>query len=465
MVGASHPEGGERADSTPEGRSATRTRLHGLADRWIGRPGELSHTALHLMLSTGATSLIGLGFWAVAARLYSATAVGHGSAEVAAMSLLAGFAQLNLANAFIRYLPAAGDEAGRAVRLGYTLSLATAAVVSTAFIFTRLADTVVTPGWGSNAIFIVAVVFWTVFILQDGALTGLNRAAVVPVENVGFGIAKLALLPAMVLITPRHGVFLAWTLPVVVAVVAVSVFLVRRVLPLWRSHAATSGPSSLPRGAELRSFLSAEYAHSLVTTAASFLLPVLIVHQLGAVAEAHFYIPWLIYLSFSNLMANVSSGLVVAAAGQTRSPRTVRRALAMMAGIAAVGLLVAAGVPGPLLGVLSAGYAASGAGLLRFIGLALPFGVVSTLFVSYLWIERRIWGLVGLRFVQSIVLVGGTELFLHSHSIEAAGIAVLAESVLIAAVGLPILWRWYRRLADEPAVVGRVTPMGTTSLR
>lgn len=459
LDGDQWPARGTRG-SQDDGRSVWRS-----VYRLSGKPGELKHTSVHLMVSTGATALIGLGFWAAAAHLYSPSAVGRGSAEVAAMSLLAGFAQLNLANAFIRYLPGARTEAGHAVLFGYLLSLTTAMLVATAFVLSPLSDVVVPRGWSSESIFVLAVIFWTVFILQDGVLTGLSRAAVVPVENVGFGLAKLALLPVLVLVAPAHGVFLAWSLPAVVAVAGVSAYLIRRAIPRSSRAAVTSSPSSIPRGAELRSFLSAEYAHSLLTSAASFLLPILIVRQRGAVSEAHFYIPWLIYLSLNNLMANVSSGLVVEAAGKSSSPRVVRRAFAMMVAVAAVGMVLMVGVPMPLLRLLSPGYAVAGGGLLRLIGLSLPFGVVSTLFISYLWIERRIWTLVGARLLESVVLIGGVELLLGHFGISAAGIAVLVSGGLLTVIGGPLLVRWYRRLEDMPSQPAHGTAFGTVHHR
>lgn len=454
--GVGHDGGCAREDAVGGDHLAARVAA------WVGRPGDLAHTTFHLTLSTGATALLGLGFWAVAARLFAPQDVGNGSAEIAAMSLVAGFAQLNLAHAFVRYLPPAGADAARAVRLGYGLSLGTAAVVASAYVLSPLARTVVPAGWGAGAVFVVSVGFWTVFILQDGVLTGLSRAAVVPVENVAFGVAKLGLLPVMLVLAPASGVFFAWTVPVLAAVVAISAYLLRRAIPQAAARAVPTAASPLPRGVELRSFLSAEYVHSLVSAAASFLLPLLIVRQLGAVAEAHFYIPWLIYLTFSNLMANVSSGLIVESAARGRSPATIRRAFALMAAIAAVGLGVAVGLPGPLLGLLSPGYASSGAGMLRFVGLALPFVALGSLLVSQLWIERRIWGIVAVRVVQSAVLVGGTELFLHRFGIEAAGFAVLADGALVSLVGGPIVWRWYRRLARDAAT--RVAGVGPVEL-
>jgi O-antigen/teichoic acid export membrane protein len=402
------------------------------------------------MLSTGGTAVLGIAFWAEAARIFRPEAVGVGSAEVSAMSLLAGFAQLNLASAFVRYLPVSGREAGRAVRFGYGLALLTAAIVGGAFLLLAPARSVVGAGWATSLIFVVSVLLWTVFALQDGVLTGLSRTTVVPIENIGFGAAKLALLPVMVVVSARAGVFFAWTAPVVAAVGLVTLYLKRRALPDAHRDLPVR-TSELPRGAELRSFLSAEYVQSVITSAAAFLLPVIIESQRGSVAEAHFYIPWLIYISFLNLLTNVSSGLVVEMARKGTHATSARRALAIMAAVAVVALLVCSIVPGLVLGVFSPGYATSGAvGVLRLVGISMPFSVLATMLASYLWVERRIWSLAVVRFVQAAALIGGSELLLPKLGMTGVGVSLLAENAVVGVLGAPYLWRWYRRLADAP---------------
>ena len=412
----------------------------------IGSDGQLSHTSLHLMVSTLGTAFIGLIFWGAAAHLFSTNEVGIGSAEISAMSLIASFAQLNLANGYVRFLPVAGKETATLIRHGYMLCLGTAAVVVTVFVITPGVREIAFHGSWGDVLFVISVLLWTIFILQDGVLTGLRRAPVVPVENISFALAKLLLLPLFALVAPAHGVFFAWTIPVVPAVGLVSWVVVRHVRrrgnPMVRS-----GSLPLPRGSELRSFLSAEYVHSLVSTSWTFLLPVVIEAQRGGVAEAHFYIPWLVYTTCMNLFANVSSGVVLEVAGGAVDVSGVlRRGVAIMGALAAVALVICVGLPRPILELFSSSYGTSGAvNVLRWIGLSMPFDVLAMLLGSYLWIEGRIWWLVAARFVQASVLIGGAELLLKPVGIAGAGIALVVSSASVAPIGIPVLVRWYRR--------------------
>ena len=100
---------------TPEApeRSGRRLRLPGLGRSSGGSP--LFRNAYALMLNTGISAVLGLGFWLAAARYYSESAVGQGSAAIAAMKLLAGLTAVTLTGALARFIPVAGRGTGRLI--------------------------------------------------------------------------------------------------------------------------------------------------------------------------------------------------------------------------------------------------------------------------------------------------------------------------------------------------------------
>ncbi|SCD58415.1 hypothetical protein GA0115236_11292 [Streptomyces sp. IgraMP-1] len=86
-----------------------------------GAPGRapLLRNAYALMVNTGVSAVLGLGFWVAAARYYSEEAVGHGSAAIAAMKLLAGLTAVTLMGALARFVPVSGAATGTLVRRTY----------------------------------------------------------------------------------------------------------------------------------------------------------------------------------------------------------------------------------------------------------------------------------------------------------------------------------------------------------
>ena len=69
-----------------------------------------------LIVATGATSVLGLLYWVLAARRYSQVDVGRNSALIASMTFLANLAHLNLTNGLNRFVPTSGRSTGKADR-------------------------------------------------------------------------------------------------------------------------------------------------------------------------------------------------------------------------------------------------------------------------------------------------------------------------------------------------------------
>jgi O-antigen/teichoic acid export membrane protein len=200
-----------------------------------------------LMLSSIAMSGISMVYWALAARLYTPEAVGLNSAVISAMVFVAGVSHLELGSALVRFVPRAGRATRRFVSYAYlatvimTAAACVVAVLGLGVWFPVLGTMGGSVTWG--VWFIVATVAWSVFGLQDDVLTGLRRTVWVPVENTVFAVAKIALLLLLAASFPRYGIFAAWTLPVVVAILPVSVLIFRYLIP---RHARLTREQEIP---------------------------------------------------------------------------------------------------------------------------------------------------------------------------------------------------------------------------
>ena len=95
----------------PGGTPSARVRL----GRRLGFGVSLYRNAYALVLNTGLNSLLGISYWVIAARKYSASAVGVASALIATMMLISNLSQLNLTGALLRFIPSAGQRTARRV--------------------------------------------------------------------------------------------------------------------------------------------------------------------------------------------------------------------------------------------------------------------------------------------------------------------------------------------------------------
>src|ERR1041384_1403793 len=87
-----------------------------------------------LMLSAATTSGLGMVYWMLATRYYSAEVVGLNSAMISAMLFVAGVAQLSLVSVITRFLPRAGHATGRLVGGAYALTLSVAVLAGLLFV-------------------------------------------------------------------------------------------------------------------------------------------------------------------------------------------------------------------------------------------------------------------------------------------------------------------------------------------
>src|ERR1035437_4150069 len=254
--------------------------------------GNLIQNAVALMLSSGGTAVFGLVFWAAAAHLAKAEDIGLASAEIVAVTLIANLSQLSYTTIFDRFLPVTGNQTRRFVTRAYTMCALVGFIVAVVYVYAGFGRRFIPSSLGWRALFVVAVVLWTIFVLQDSVLTGLRSTRWVPVENILCALAKLALLPAFLVFTARQGIFLAWTTPVFAAVGAVSWYIFRKRIP--RHEAVHHARGDFPSTRELVSLGAGQYAIALVSTLQSGLVTLIVIDRLGAVAEAHYYLPALI---------------------------------------------------------------------------------------------------------------------------------------------------------------------------
>ena len=402
-------------------------------------PKGLTVNALALMTATIGANGLGLVFWAVAAHLRPPVIVGRASAAIAALTLLAMIAQLNLTNVIVRLLPAAGKLGTRMVARIYLVVVFLSLVAGLVYCVSGLGRHVLTGGWVQYAGFTFAVPVAAVFALEDSVLTALRLAPWVAAENIITVIARIALLP--VLFVTAMGAVWATVLPMLVAVVIVNSFLFGRALP-----AHGSVPGTLPGRRRLFSFVAAEYSGNICAIASVQVMPLIVVWRLGPAAAAYLTLPWLIGSGIALVLWNVSASFVVEAAGSHGHAGTLlRRSLLLWSGIVAAALIVCVAGARPLMELVGPQYVAEGVPLLRLIGLSAPFTAVVVVYGTLVWLDQRVWLLAGFQACAGILLLGAALALLPKLGLTAVGWAYLGTQAALAAAVAPFTVRHIRR--------------------
>ena len=409
-----------------------------LARRLVDLRSPLFRNGYILLVNAGATSVLGLVYWALAARAYPEEMVGANSAAIAAMTLLAALSRFELNATLIRYVPSAGRRTVRLVLGSYAAIMVVAACTGSLFVVGAragvipggfLAKAQISPLW-----FVPALVFWCLFGVQDSVLIGLRQVAWVPLENALFSATKLALLLVLAGVLPLSGIFVSYTVPAAIAVLPVNLLIFAWLLPRRPATMRAGGEPLSP--VALARYATGEYAGALFGLMIVSLPPLIVISMLGERANAVFYVPWVIASAFAQFSSNMATSLTVE--GALDEAQLVAYARQMIVHVLRVVVLASLGLFlfGPLLlGLLGGDYAAHGGMLLRLLALnEIPNSIVS-LYFAIARVQRRTRDIALVQGSICAIFLSLLLALLPHYGITGAGVAaVVSQSVAALAL-------------------------------
>ncbi|MDQ1630730.1 MAG: hypothetical protein QOJ32_3035 [Frankiaceae bacterium] len=403
-----------------------------------------------LMSNAMLTSVLGVVFWVVAARMVPTDRLGRDTAAVTLMLAIAAASDLNMNVTLPRLLPQLGRRSRQFTYGSYAACCATALVAAAAVAL------VTSHTEGSMAflgtfpvvvLFAAACVGWGIFALQDSVMTAFGAARWVPVENALFGVLKIVLLVVLAKADYEHPVLLAWVVGMAVLLPPVNLFIAR----LLRTTAHLR-PSLTLRGKEatrsaLVRFLAWDYGGSLAQQAAVAALPLVVVGMVGQRSNAYFSIAMSCALALDGLFIAVCAPLAVEAAAEPDTASQLARRAMFRFGAILVPMLVLVTVLAPLLlRPFGPEYVEHATTSLRLMTLAaIPQGLV------HLWgvLLRHEGATARIAIVQAlntIMLVALLLFLVPRYWLAGAGLAWLVTHLVTAVFLLPTL---YRRLRLE----------------
>lgn len=375
------------------------------------------------------TSILGLVFWALAARVFLTAEVGVAGAAIALMMLLGGLGSFGLGTVLIARLPMTAPDERRVL-----VRTCVAAAATVGAVLGLIVPTLAVHVFGATALAPIAGSIWpllafalgtaltaSVIVLDQAVLTvGVGNLQLQ--RNVTASSVKIVALVLLGLAGAQGGmiIFIAWAIGNLVSLPVVAL----------RSRSKLAPASSrrfiepvLLRG--IGKLALSHHALNVSIQAALQVLPVLVVILVSAQANAAFTAATMLAGFVFALPYAISVGLFAAARGEV-SEVVSRMRLTIPFGLAisAAASIVLFPLAGPLLHIFGAEYADDGTILLRLIVLAgIPF-VLKDHFIAL----RRVQG----RTTQALAV---TSVFLV---LELAAAAIGAQ--LGGAVGLVVGW-------------------------
>lgn len=399
--------------------------------------------AASLVGTTAITSVLGFGYWLLAARLYPKREIGLASAAIAAMTLLGIVGMLGLGTLLIGELKRRPGREGSLIATALLAAGSAGAVLGLVFVTTaRLVSKEFEPLAAdpvSIGVFALGASLTAATLVLDSAIIGLLRGSLQLVRNAVFSITKLALLfGAAVVFSWRLwlAIFATWVFGNLVSLLAIAMITIRR-RHLTESHRPQL---SLVRG--LGRSAIAHHSLNLALQLPSLTLPLIVTMTLTATTNASFYIAWTI-ASFA-FVGPIHLSTMLYAVGSA-SPSNLARNVRVTVGLAMTVSIVAAAVilvvGTPLLRVFGASYSAQAAATLKILTLAVFPVAIRSHYVAL----SRIHG----HLVRTALLVAGgaiLELGLAVMGARAGGLsglswAWLGALLIESLVTLPAVYR------------------------
>ncbi len=386
----------------------------------------LLRNSLYIMGTTAATSLLGFGFWLVAARTLSAIEVGRSAALISAMLFVSVLTNLGLGQVFVSRLASRGPgrDWSRTVTTGIAVA-AVASLVGGAIAAVLLPTLIPTLKQGlSPATFLLlplGVAGSACSLVIDYACIAERHAKLAFVRNVAAALLRIALVP-LVTVVPTDGT--TWIL----AVWAASFLLIDGVaffheLPKLGHDFRPSLAGWREELAQMRGLIAGHQAINLGSQASVYLLPVLVSARLGPEQNAYFYTTFMVASALFFIAPAVGNALFAEGAHEPEQlPRDLRRAarqVLLLAGPPALVLLIA----GPsILGLFGHAYAQEGDTLLRILVAAAAFDAVYQLALAVLRVEHLLRDAALATWTMLAVAIVATWVLLPPLGIEGAGV-------------------------------------------
>ncbi|MCD4844282.1 MAG: lipopolysaccharide biosynthesis protein [Methanosarcinales archaeon] len=249
----------------------------------------LLKNAIYLIFTNLIISASGFVFWILAARYYSSTDVGLGSATISAMILISMISMLGFNVSLIRFLPNSNEKKNM-INSCLTLSLFVSSIVSICFLFGLKL-------WMPKLLFLQNNIYFAVFFIiltcvstisaqMNSILISLRKSKYTLFKISVFGIFRLSILIFLVPLE-AFGIYLSWGVGIIIAFI-VGIWLVLKIIPDYTTEIFIK--FDIIKNMFKFSFMN--YIANFLSMSIGLILPLMITIILSPEINAYFWISW-----------------------------------------------------------------------------------------------------------------------------------------------------------------------------
>ena len=378
----------------------------------------LIRNSFFIMASSFVAAGFGFFFWMIAARFYSQADVGIATALMSSMGLLILISRLGLDQSVIRFFP----HRDRNRVLGTAILVPTTVALGAGLIFIAAVD-VVAPELAIvrtvAPLYLVFLGAYSITWVLEGALNALRRSEDYFALNLLYGTRILFLVPLVFL--GAMGIFssfgLSFVLGLILALVLLARCSVRPALGVDRAFVQ-----------EAWQFSAGAYVAGILMSAPNMVIPIMVLHVLGAESTANYYITYAIVSFLFMIPYAFTTSLFVEGSHGGEMKRSVIRTLASMFALLVPAIIVLSLFGEQILSLIGKDYV-EGMALLRVLAVSALFVSVCQTFISIAKVRNEIRSLIILSGFVSVVLLGLGYALMNRFGLIGMGYAWLATYV------------------------------------
>lgn len=391
--------------------------------------------------SSAANVILGVAFWALAAKLFPPEQLGVMTAVLAVIVAVGLVIGSGIGNAYTALLPAAGSATASLYRHGQRVFYVATGIAGVAAALGTTALLKEVRGSVAVGVLVaVGVVVWSAFVLQNSTLAALNRAGWLPPANVTASLGKIVLLPVLVVGVGWHSLELATVVSAAVVVLVLAPMIRRTLIA---DDLATTTQLPAPRSfGEVNRLVVSSVTSVALSLGVLLLSPFLVTAFGGPSQGALFALSLSVVQALDLIGAAMGVSLVVHASGASVHTWAMARPVLIRTAalVTAVAVLIAVSAPIALT-LLNPEYGAMGAS--GVIALLCAGSIVRVLYMVWAAMQlarRNMKVLLALNVITASLFFALVPAMAGSHGAIGGAFALLvAQSVLSAGAAAHII--------------------------
>ncbi|WP_292730574.1 lipopolysaccharide biosynthesis protein [Methanoculleus sp.] len=378
----------------------------------------LIRNSFYIMASSFVAAGFGFFFWMIAARFYSQADVGIATALMSSMGLLILISRLGLDQSVIRFFPLRDKNKV----LGTAILVPTAVALGAGVIFIAAVDVVspeLTVVRTVAPLYLIFLGAYSITWVLEGAFNALRKSEHYFALNLLYGTRILFLVPLVFL--GAMGIFSAFGLSFVLGLVLALVLLAR-----CSVRPALGVDRVFLR--EAWQFSAGAYIAGILMSAPNMVIPIMVLHVLGAESTANYYITYAIVSILFMIPYAFTTSLFVEGSHGGEMKKSVLRTLASMFALLVPAIIALSLFGEQILNLIGKDYV-EGMALLQVLAASALFVSVCQTFISIAKVRNDIRSLIILSSFISVALLGLGYTLMNRFGLIGMGYAWLTTYV------------------------------------